>query len=198
MYICRYAVIGASGCGKTTLLSSILGIEKTDEGEIRVLGELVKHDEVIKVGKKISYMPQETLLINEFTIKETLIYFGNIFGVEESILHQRYEMLMDLLELSDGDKIVEKCSGGQRRRISLGTALIHNPYLLILDEPTVGLDPVIEIIGQITLTSFKNNNKFYILTDFESENLELYDALNENDKRFDYHHNTLYRRSETS
>jgi ABC-type multidrug transport system ATPase subunit len=117
-------------------------LDKINGGEITVLGEVVRHNEVIKVGKKIGYVPQETALINQFTIKETLLYFGNVFGVEKKVLNERYRFLKELLELPEDDKIVGNCSGGQKRRVSLGTALIHNPFLLILDEPTVGLDPV--------------------------------------------------------
>jgi ABC-type multidrug transport system ATPase subunit len=88
-------------------------------------------------------MPQETALIGELTIKETIYYFGKIFQVEMERLRERYTMLKNLLELPRGDQRVEECSGGQQRRVSFAAAMIHEPDLLILDEPTVGLDPIL-------------------------------------------------------
>lgn len=135
--------MGASGCGKTTLLSCIVGMVNLDGGEITVLGHPTLPDEIQKAGPRIGYMPQETALIGELTIKETIYYFGKIFQVEIGRLRERYAMLKNLLELPRGDQRVEECSGGQQRRVSFAAAMIHEPDLLILDEPTVGLDPIL-------------------------------------------------------
>jgi ABC-type multidrug transport system ATPase subunit len=103
-------------------------------------------------------MPQETALIGELTIKETIYYFGKIFQVETEKLREQYKMLHNLLELPRGDQRVEECSGGQARRVSFAAAMIHQPDLLILDEPTVGLDPILrekiwDFMLQVTRTS---------------------------------------------
>lgn len=135
--------MGASGCGKTTLLSCIVGMINLDGGEIRVLGHKTKPDEIQKAGPRIGYMPQETALIGELTIKETIYFFGKIFQMDIGKLRERYKMLKNLLELPRGDQRVEECSGGQARRVSFAAAMIHEPDLLILDEPTVGLDPLL-------------------------------------------------------
>ena len=135
--------MGASGCGKTTLLSCIVGMIPLNGGEITVLGHQTKGDEIQKAGPRIGYMPQEIALIGELTVKETIYYFGKIFQVDIEKLRMRYKMLMDLLELPRGDQRVEECSGGQQRRVSFAAAMIHEPDLLILDEPTVGLDPIL-------------------------------------------------------
>ena len=135
--------MGASGCGKTTLLSCIIGMIPLDGGRITALGCKTKADEIQKAGPKIGYMPQETALIGELTIKETIYYFGKIFQMDIARLRERYKMLKNLLELPRGDQRVEECSGGQQRRVSFAAAMIHEPELVILDEPTVGLDPIL-------------------------------------------------------
>lgn len=96
-----------------------------------------------KIGPRVGYMPQELALVGELTVKETIFYFGNIFLMEIGNLSERYEMIHNLLELPPDDQSVSKCSGGQKRRISFAAAIIHEPELLILDEPTVGLDPLL-------------------------------------------------------
>lgn len=114
-----------------------------DDGCIRVLGQKAESNEVLKVGHLVGYMPQETALVGEFTVKETVFYFGNIFQVERQTLKDRYKMIKVLLELPPDDTRVENCSGGEQRRISFAAAIIHEPDLLVLDEPTAGLDPLL-------------------------------------------------------
>lgn len=114
-----------------------------DGGHIKVLGQEAESNEVLKVGHLVGYMPQETALVGEFTVKETVYYFGSIFQMDVDALKQRYKMLRGLLELPPDDTRVENCSGGEKRRISFAAAIIHEPDLLILDEPTVGLDPLL-------------------------------------------------------
>lgn len=130
--------MGASGCGKTTVISCITGTNQLDQGVIEVLG-----NEVGKHNSKLGFMPQELALINEFTIKEILHFFGTIFGMKASRINERLKFLSELLELPSHDKLVGKCSGGQQRRISFAIALVHEPEILILDEPTVGVDPLL-------------------------------------------------------
>lgn len=135
--------MGASGCGKTTLLSCIIGMIPLNAGQIVTLGHKTKGNEILQAGYRIGYMPQETALIGELTIKETIYYFGKVFQMSIEKLRERYDMLHKLLELPRGDQRVEECSGGQMRRVSFAAAMIHEPDLLILDEPTVGLDPIL-------------------------------------------------------
>lgn len=135
--------MGASGCGKTTLLSCIIGMIPLDGGQIVTLGYKTKANEILEAGYRIGYMPQETALIGELTIKETIYYFGKVYQMSIEKVRERYDMLHKLLELPRGDQRVEECSGGQMRRVSFAAAMIHEPDLLILDEPTVGLDPIL-------------------------------------------------------
>ncbi|KAG6451240.1 ABC transporter G family member 20 isoform X2 [Manduca sexta] len=138
-----YGLLGASGCGKTTLLSCIVGRRRLNSGEIWVLGGKPGSPGSGVPGPRIGYMPQEVALFGEFTIRETLIYFGWIANMATKDVEERIDFLIQLLQLPNPTRQVKNLSGGQQRRTSLAAALIHDPELLILDEPTVGVDPVL-------------------------------------------------------
>ncbi|OXA58013.1 ABC transporter G family member 23, partial [Folsomia candida] len=134
-----YSLLGASGCGKTTLLSIIIGMRRLDKGEVKVFG--------IEPGKSgantIGYMPQDIALYEIFRIREILSYFGQIYGMAKSEIRSRTKFLCNFLSLPDTSKFIKDLSGGQKRRVSFACALIHEPEFLILDEPCVGLDPIL-------------------------------------------------------
>merc|ERR1711944_205795 len=88
-------------------------------------------------------MPQELALFDEFSITETLIYFARLYGMSQAKFKERLDFLMDFLDLPSKTRALIKMSGGQQRRASLAVALLHEPELLILDEPTVGVDPLL-------------------------------------------------------
>nr|ULR57069.1 ATP-binding cassette transporter U3385 [Spodoptera frugiperda]ULR57077.1 ATP-binding cassette transporter U5375 [Spodoptera frugiperda]ULR57084.1 ATP-binding cassette transporter U7243 [Spodoptera frugiperda] len=138
-----YGLLGASGCGKTTLLSCIVGRRRLNSGEIWVLGGRPGSPGSGVPGPRIGYMPQEIALFGEFSIRETLIYFGWIANMPTNEVEERIDFLIQLLQLPNPTRQVKNLSGGQQRRTSLAAALIHDPELLILDEPTVGVDPVL-------------------------------------------------------
>ncbi len=95
-------------------------------------------------GARVGYMPQELALYFEFTIRETLRYFGRIFGLPAQRVKRRSDFLLEFLDLPrDRGRLIADLSGGQQRRASLAAALLHEPELLILDEPTVGVDPLL-------------------------------------------------------
>ncbi|XP_049880601.1 ABC transporter G family member 20-like [Pectinophora gossypiella] len=138
-----YGLLGPSGCGKTTLLSCIVGRRKLDSGNIWVLGGQPGEKGSGVPGPRVGYMPQDIALVGEFTVRDAVYYFGRIYGMKMPKLAERFDFLSDLLELPSGGRFVKNLSGGQQRRVSLAAALVHEPELLILDEPTVGLDPVL-------------------------------------------------------
>ncbi|BES95310.1 ATP-Hypothetical protein cassette sub-family A ABC1 member [Nesidiocoris tenuis] len=131
-----YGLLGPSGCGKTVLLNCILGIRPLDSGLVE-LGVTRKSD--------VGYMPQEIGLFKEFTIKETLTFYGRIFGLNGKAVKTRSAELTAFLELPDWQCLIGKLSGGEQRRVSLAVALLHKPSLLVLDEPTVGIDPLLSM-----------------------------------------------------
>ncbi|KAG5266573.1 hypothetical protein AALO_G00233660 [Alosa alosa] len=138
-----YGLLGPSGCGKTTLLKCIVGTLKISRGNITVLGKPPAFPGHDVPGRMVGYMPQDIALYSEFTISDTLWFFGRIHGLTSKETQARMDFLIDFLDLPQKNSLVRNLSGGQRRRVSLGAALLQNPRLLILDEPTVGVDPVL-------------------------------------------------------
>ena len=138
-----YALLGPSGCGKTTLLSCILGRKSLQSGDIRVDGGVPGDRSIGLPGCLVGYMPQDICLYMEFTIQETFQYFGRLQRLSADYLEKRQRELLELLELPESSRRVSALSGGQKRRLSFAVALLHNPKILILDEPTVGVDPVV-------------------------------------------------------
>ncbi|XP_056902790.1 ABC transporter G family member 20 isoform X2 [Takifugu flavidus] len=138
-----YGLLGPSGCGKTTLLKCIVGTLKIPRGHITVLGKPPAFPGHEVPGKMVGYMPQDLALYSEFTISDTLVFFGRIHGLTSKETQARMDFLIDFLDLPQKNSLVRHLSGGQKRRVSLGAALLQNPELLILDEPTVGVDPVL-------------------------------------------------------
>lgn len=160
-----YGLLGASGCGKTTLLSCIVGQRQLNGGEVSVLGMKPGVPGSGIPGSRIGYMPQEIALVSEMTVKETIYYFGRIYGLTDERIRDKFKILRDLLQLPPPKQLVRKCSGGQQRRISFACAMIHDPELLILDEPTVGLDPMLrEKIWDFLVESTRNSKMAVIIT----------------------------------
>lgn len=136
-----FGLLGPSGAGKTTLIRLITGAEKSDRGEILVDNACVPN---FKTLKMIGFMPQNDALYPEISGYDNLNFFGGLFGLKGRALEEAIYKSLELVDLTaDAKKLVANYSGGMRKRLSLAAALIHSPEILILDEPTVGIDPLL-------------------------------------------------------
>ncbi|MCA0985985.1 ABC transporter ATP-binding protein [Guptibacillus algicola] len=136
-----FGLLGPSGSGKTTLVKLLCGIDEPSEGEVTVLNQKMPDLALIK---RIGYMAQADALYHELTAKENLAFFASINGVKRTKRKERIQHVMKLVDLEDDlNKRVEAFSGGMKRRLSLAIALLHEPEILVLDEPTVGIDPAL-------------------------------------------------------
>jgi len=137
----NYCLLGPNGSGKTTLIRCILGLLKA-EGSINVMGYEIPKERK-KVIPKIGYMPQDISLYPDLSVKETMNFFGRLYGLsKKNELSKAVEKSLELFLFKEWkNTIVENLSGGMKRRLSLACALIHEPELVFLDEPTVGVDP---------------------------------------------------------
>jgi ABC-type multidrug transport system ATPase subunit len=136
-----YGLLGPSGCGKTTLLKVILGRLIPESGDVRVLGDTPGETGSAVPGSAVGYSPQEIALYDDLSISETMRFHGRLHGMDSQSIVERESWLVSLLDLPDSKRPIGKLSGGQKRRVSLAVALLHEPELLLLDEPTVGVDP---------------------------------------------------------
>jgi len=134
-------LLGPSGSGKTTLVKIIAGVDTATKGNVFLLGE--KMPKLSTMGS-IGYMAQADALFGELTAEENLKFFASLYGLKGVKRKLQINEVMEIVGLSDElKKQVKKYSGGMKRRLSLAVALIHKPPVLILDEPTVGIDPVL-------------------------------------------------------
>jgi ABC-2 type transport system ATP-binding protein len=138
-----YGLIGPSGAGKTTLVKIMVGMEKADAGAIQVLDKKMPNLETMQ---DIGYMAQSDALYSDLTGEENLKFFASLFKISKTDQKKRIAYVAELVNLTDHlKKKVSAYSGGMKRRLSLGIALIQNPSVLILDEPTVGIDPELRL-----------------------------------------------------
>lgn len=130
-------LLGPSGCGKTTLMRSIVGVQKVASGSVTILGEPAGSR---GLRDRVGYVTQSASVYADLTVVENLLFFARVLGLG----HAEVDAAIDAVDLAGHrDHVVGRLSGGERSRASLAVALLGSPDLLVLDEPTVGLDPVL-------------------------------------------------------
>ncbi|MBY0123390.1 ABC transporter ATP-binding protein [Bacillus sp. S/N-304-OC-R1] len=170
-----FGLLGPSGAGKTTLVKQLVGLDLPTEGENYILQEKMPSLNLIE---KIGYMAQSDALYGELSAKENLEFFASLYGLKGTKRKVRIQEVMGIVSLSEHmNKLVSSYSGGMKRRLSLAIALLHQPKLLILDEPTVGIDPVLRKSIWEAFYQLKNSGTTIIVTTHVMDEAEKCDRL---------------------
>ena len=159
-----FGFLGPNGAGKTTTMKMIYGAAVPTGGELRVAGlDVRRHEREVK--RRIGVVPQENNLDEDLKVKENLLVYGRYFDLPRKLVRQRAEELLEFVQLSEraGAK-VEHLSGGMKRRLLIARALINDPDLVVLDEPTTGLDPQARHLVWDKLRELTSKGKTLILT----------------------------------
>ncbi len=136
-----YGLLGPNGAGKTTTISMVCGLLEPDGGEIQVAGKPMEIN-ATDTKKAIGYVPQDLAIYPDLTARENLAFFAKLYELESTARGERVAAILDVTGLADrADERTDKFSGGMKRRLNIGIGLLHEPRLLVLDEPTVGVDP---------------------------------------------------------
>jgi ABC-2 type transport system ATP-binding protein len=136
-----YSLLGPNGAGKTTTISMLSCLLRPNAGDARVMGHSVREDSM-GVKSALGFVPQEIAVYEDLTARENLTFWGKMYGLRGGALKSRVNEVLDIIGLQERAKErVGKYSGGMKRRVNIGVALLHKPQVIYMDEPTVGIDP---------------------------------------------------------
>jgi ABC-2 type transport system ATP-binding protein len=136
-----FSLLGPNGAGKTTTISILSTLLRPDQGDAQVMGHSIRRDPM-KVKAVLGVVPQEIALYEDLTARENLDFWGKMYGLRGAPLRQRVQEVLEIIGLADrANGRVGKFSGGMKRRVNIGVALLHKPQVIYMDEPTVGIDP---------------------------------------------------------
>ena len=170
-----YGLLGPSGSGKTTLIKLMIGLEMPSTGNVTYKGNKLKAKELYP---SIGYMAQSDALYDELTAKENLSFMASLYGLKKKERQEQIEKVMNTVDLVEHlDKPVHQYSGGMKRRLSLAIALLHDPEVLFLDEPTVGIDPVLRKEIWDSFHRLKEEGRTLIITTHVMDEAERCDLL---------------------
>jgi ABC-2 type transport system ATP-binding protein len=136
-----FGLLGPNGAGKSTTIKMLSGLIRMDQGDIIVDGVSVR-ERPLEVKRKLGVVPQEIAIYENLTARENVSFFGKLYGLRGSLLHERVNEALQFVGLSDRQgELPSTFSGGMKRRLNIACAIVHRPKILIMDEPTVGIDP---------------------------------------------------------
>lgn len=150
-----YGLLGPNGAGKTTTISMVTGLLERDSGEVLIDGQPLTTRSV-EARRGIGLVPQDLAIYPDLTATENLVFFGKLYNMSGADLKKRVDEVLEIIGLTDrGDDRTDEYSGGMKRRLNIGIGLLHKPRLLLLDEPTVGVDPqsrnaILESVEQLS------------------------------------------------
>lgn len=168
-------VLGPSGSGKTTLVKCLIGAIGLNQGHIEIKGTSIPN---LQLMDSIGYMAQQDALYEDLSGLQNIVFFGRLKGLSKAEALSQAHALLDLVDLSkDKNKKAAHYSGGMKRRLSLSAALIGNPDVIVLDEPTVGIDPVLRELFWAEFQRLKNLGKVIIVTTHVMDEADKCDRL---------------------
>lgn len=136
-----FSLLGPNGAGKTTTISMLSCLLRPDAGDARIMGHSIRSD-AMGVKSVLGVVPQEIALYEDLTARENLSFWGKMYGLRGAALKKRVDEVLEVIGLLDrANERVGKYSGGMKRRVNIGVALLHKPKVIYMDEPTVGIDP---------------------------------------------------------
>ena len=136
-----FSLLGPNGAGKTTVISMLSCLLEPTQGDALVMGHSILREQTA-VKAAIGVVPQEVALYEDLSARENLVFWGKMYGLRGAALRQRVDEVLEVIGLTERQKgRVDKFSGGMKRRLNIGIALLHRPQVIIMDEPTVGIDP---------------------------------------------------------
>lgn len=158
-------IIGHNGAGKSTTLKMISGLVTPSSGVVEVMGKNMNNSQASKTVKQnLGYLPEESPLYNNMTVTGYLHYFGEIYQLPRAKIEERIETLLASLKLPEKERLTGELSKGMKRKVAIARVLLHDPQLLILDEPNSGLDPLTSFFIINYLKELRNQGKTILLS----------------------------------
>ena len=156
-------IIGHNGAGKSTTLKMIVGLLAPTTGTVTVMGHDMERD-AVAAKQTIGYLPEESPLYDNMTAREYLLFFAELYGLSKAMVQPRIDDLLHSLKLTEQNKLTGEFSKGMRRKVAIARTLLHDPQLLVLDEPNSGLDPLTSFFIINYLKALKQQGKTILLS----------------------------------
>lgn len=166
-----FGLLGVNGAGKTTTFRMIMGLLEPNSGSITINGKKLDY----KLGEKIGFLTEERSLLTKLTVKEQVIYYGTLKGMDEKDILKKLDYWLERFGVSEyKERKIKELSKGNQQKIQFITAIIHEPDLLVLDEPFTGLDPINVEMFMDVIREFKEKGKMIIFSSHRMEHVELF------------------------